>query len=76
MGDGASQYSHIVGFTGPKVTSVDVLLPGGRTVHTSAADGWWTAWWPGPEGGQADTIRIEAHTAHGSAVYRVAELAG
>jgi hypothetical protein len=76
VGDGASQYSHIVGFTGPKVTSVDVLLPGGRTVHTSTADGWWTAWWPGPEGGQADTIRIEAHTAHGSAVYRVAELAG
>lgn len=76
VGDGSSQYSHIVGFTGPGVSEIDVLLPGGRTVHTSAAAGWWTAWWPGPEGGEADTVRIAAHTSHGSAVYRAAELGG
>ncbi|NMO51164.1 hypothetical protein HH310_08185 [Actinoplanes sp. TBRC 11911] len=56
------------------MTAIDVLLPGGRTVHTSAAGGWWTAWWPGPEGGEANTVRIGARTAHDSAVYPVADL--
>ncbi|MBM2619497.1 hypothetical protein JIG36_28480 [Actinoplanes sp. LDG1-06] len=74
-GSGDTQYSHVVGFTTAKVTGIDLILADGRTVHTSTADGWWTAWWPGPEAGEADTIRVVAHTAGGgSSEFRIAQL--
>ena len=74
IGSGDSQYSHVVGFVTPKVTGIDLILADGRTVHTTTAAGWWTAWWPGPEAGEADTISVVAHTATGSSEYRIAEL--
>lgn len=74
IGSGDSQYSHVVGFVTAEVTGIDLVLADGRTVHTSVADGWWTAWWPGPEAGEADTIRVVAHTATGTAQYRIGQL--
>ncbi|MBU2667850.1 hypothetical protein KOI35_30495 [Actinoplanes bogorensis] len=74
IGQGDTQYSHVVGFVTPKVTGIDLILADGRTVHTSTAGGWWTAWWPGPEAGEADTIRVVAHTATDSTEYRIAQL--
>ena len=59
-------YSQVVGRAGPAVTRVDIERPDGTLVHASLRDGWWAAWWPGREGGDADGVRIVVHTATGS----------
>ncbi|RSM70092.1 hypothetical protein DMB66_09900 [Actinoplanes sp. ATCC 53533] len=74
VGDDDDQYSNIVGLAGPSVTGVDLLLADGRKIKTSFAGGLWAAWWPGPEGGEADTIKVVVHNSTGTATYRIGEL--
>ncbi len=73
-GSGRDTYSEVAGRIGAGVTGVDIVLPGGETVRASARQGWWAAWWPGPEAGEVDTIRIRVHTADGTREYRQAQL--
>jgi len=74
VGDGDDQYSNVVGLAGPSVTGIDLLLADGREIKTSVAGGLWAAWWPGPEGGEADTIKVVVHNSTGTATYRIGEL--
>ena len=73
-GSGSSAYSSIVGQVGPDVTGVDVRLRDGRVVQASVASGWWTAWWPGPEGGWPDMTTVVVHTAAGSTSHHPSEI--
>jgi hypothetical protein len=66
-GEGDTQWSNIVGLVGPGVTAVEVRLDGGRVFQASVRNGWWAAWWPGPEGGEVDTLTVTVHTAAGGA---------
>lgn len=74
VGSGDSQYSNVVGTVSPEVTGVDVILDNGKKIETSVRSGWWAAWWPGPEGGEVDTLKVVVHTASGSAAYRPEQL--
>jgi hypothetical protein len=44
-----SQYGQIDGSTGPGVTAVTLVLDDGTRVEATAANGWFAAWWPGPQ---------------------------
>jgi hypothetical protein len=76
-GNGDAQYSEYLGRVDPAVTGVDVVLPAkGVTVKTTVKDGWWAAWWPGPEGGEVDTAKVVVHTAAGSRTFSASDLYG
>ncbi|WP_305788684.1 hypothetical protein [Symbioplanes lichenis] len=51
-------YSQVIGRTGAGVTEVDIELPDGTVVHTSMRSGWFVAWWPGHQAGEADGMHI------------------
>jgi hypothetical protein len=74
LGSGDEQYSQVVGLINASVTGVDVVLYNGTVIHASRRSGWFAAWWPGPEGGEADALRIVVHTAAGDTTYRPADL--
>ncbi|MGI5239393.1 hypothetical protein [Dactylosporangium sp. CA-139066] len=75
LGDGDSMWSNIVGRVGPGVTGVEVRLDNGRIVQASVQAGWWAAWWPGPEGGEAeDHFTVTVHTADATTGYRPSQL--
>ncbi|MEV6239523.1 hypothetical protein [Lentzea sp. NPDC051838] len=66
-GDGDEVYSRMVGRMGPGVTRVELHLRNGQVITAGTGSGWWTAWWPGPEGGLADgSMKVVVHTADGS----------
>lgn len=66
-GDGDEVYSRVVGRMGPEVTRVEIHLANGQVITAGTGSGWWTAWWPGPEGGLADgSMKVVVHTATGS----------
>ena len=74
-GDGDDMFSNIVGLAGPGVTSVELRLNDGGTVHASVKAGWWGAWWPGPEGGEGtDEFTVIAHSATGDTTYLPSQL--
>jgi hypothetical protein len=73
-GDGDRQWSNIVGLVGPGVTAVDVRLDRGEVFQASLKNGWWAAWWPGPEGGEVDHLTVLVHTAEGVTGHRPSEL--
>jgi hypothetical protein len=73
VGSGDEQYSHVVGRVGESITGIDVLLANGRTIQTSTKSGWWTAWWPGPEGGTVE-LKVVVHTASGSTTHDPGDL--
>ncbi|MFC7531570.1 hypothetical protein [Actinoplanes sp. GCM10030250] len=74
LGEGDSQWSNIVGLVGPGVTRVDVRLDSGKQFQASVRSGWWAAWWPGPEGGEVDSLTVTVHTGEGDTSYRPSEL--
>ena len=74
-GDGDSQWSNIVGLAGTGVTAVEVRLDSGRVFPASVRNGWWAAWWPGPEGGEVDTLTVTVRTPAGATSRRPSELA-
>ena len=75
-GEGDGQWSNIVGLVGPGVTAVEVRLDSGRVFQASVRNGWWAAWWPGPEGGEVDTLLVTVRTAGGGVTsLRPSELA-
>ncbi|GLY51642.1 hypothetical protein [Lentzea sp. NBRC 102530] len=73
-GSGDDQYSRIVGRKGPDVTKVEIQLADGRVITAGTGSEWWTAWWPGPEGGEVGTWKVVVHTAQGSTVHDPGEL--
>jgi hypothetical protein len=74
-GDGDDMFSNIIGLAGPGVTSIELRLNDGGTIQASVKDGWWGAWWPGPEGGEGtDEFTVTAHTATGKTVYLPSEM--
>ena len=66
--------SNVVGLAGAGVTRVDVRLDSGENLQASVKNGWWAAWWPGPEGGEADGMTVIVHTADGTTSHRVGDL--
>ncbi|MFG1605402.1 hypothetical protein [Actinoplanes sp. NPDC049265] len=74
VGEGDGQYSQIAGRVDESVTGIDLVLEDGMTIRTSSKEGWWTAWWPGPAGGQVDKFLINVHTAAGTKSYRQSQL--
>lgn len=64
-GDGDEQYSRVVGRMGPDVTRVEIKLANGTVITAGTGSGWWTAWWPGPEGGEVGKFQVVVHTAAG-----------
>ncbi len=68
-GEGDGQFSHITGQVGSDVAGIDVVLNNGTTVQTMTGGGWWTAWWPGPDGGEVDTFKVAVRTAAGVKTY-------
>ncbi|MEV4345008.1 hypothetical protein AB0J83_11075 [Actinoplanes sp. NPDC049596] len=54
-------YSAVVGRAGADVTRVEIKLPDGTVVRATVKNGWWAAWWPGHEGGEADAVRVVTH---------------
>ena len=73
-GDDDVWHSDVIGRADPSVTGIDVVLPDGRTIRASTSAGWWAAWWPGHEAGEADAVRITVHTVTGSRTYRTGDL--
>lgn len=73
-GEGDGQFSHIVGRVGSDVIGIDVMLDNGTKIQTMTGAGWWTAWWPGPEGGEVDTFTIAVHTVAGTKTYTPEQL--
>ncbi|MGW6444507.1 hypothetical protein [Lentzea sp. NPDC055074] len=65
-GSGDDQYSRVVGRMGPDVTKVEITLADGQVITAGTGAGWWTAWWPGPEGGEVGTWKVMVHTSRGS----------
>ena len=45
---GPIKASWLVGRAGPGITRVEIRSPGRPTIDASIANGWWTAWSPGP----------------------------
>lgn len=74
LGDGDGQWSNIVGLVGAGVTAVEVRLDNGRVITASVGNGWWAAWWPGPEGGEVDHLTVLVHTAAGTTAHRPSTL--
>ena len=81
-GRGEGAYSAATGRLGPGVTGVDLLTARG-TVRASTANGRWTAWWPGADGGQGagqdaaqdgGPVRVVVHTAAGETTSDAADL--
>ncbi len=60
--------SKVIGRAGSGVTGIDVVLTNGTTIKALSAGGWWTAWWPGTEGGES-AFTIAAHTATGTTTH-------
>ncbi|WP_394620820.1 hypothetical protein JNUCC0626_17475 [Lentzea sp. JNUCC 0626] len=73
-GNGDDQYSRVVGRMGPDVTKVEIALADGQVITAGTGSGWWTAWWPGPEGGEVGTWKVVVHTAQGSSSHDPSEL--
>ncbi|SER68452.1 hypothetical protein SAMN05216188_11413 [Lentzea xinjiangensis] len=74
-GDGDEVYSRVVGRMGAGVTRVEIHLRDGRVITAGTGSGWWTAWWPGPEGGLADgSMKVVVHTATGSTTHDPGDL--
>lgn len=69
-------YSSVIGRAGAGVEKVEIELPDGTEVRASLRDGWWAAWWPGHEGGEADGVRIVVHADGKSRDYRPSQLHG
>jgi hypothetical protein len=74
VGEGDGQYSQIAGRVDDSVTGIDLVLDDGTTIRTSSKEGWWTAWWPGPAGGEVDKFLINVHTTAGTKSYRQSQL--
>jgi hypothetical protein len=70
LGPATAGIRNVVGLVGLAVTGVDLILAGGRTIGTSTGGGWW----PGPEGGEADTINVVMRTTTGTTTRRIGEL--
>ncbi len=60
--------SKVIGRAGSGVTGIDVVLTNGTTIKALSAGGWWTAWWPGTEGGES-AFTIAAHTGTGTGTH-------
>ncbi|WP_127507899.1 hypothetical protein [Actinoplanes solisilvae] len=74
-GDGDDMWSNVVGLAAPDVTAVEVRTDKGRTFQASVRGGWWGAWWPGSEGGDAtDNYTVIVHTAQGTTTHKPSEL--
>jgi hypothetical protein len=75
LGDGDDLWSNIVGLAGPGVTAVELRLDDGRLVQASVRNGWWAAWWPGPEGGDGvDRFTVVVHSGGGTTSHRPSQL--
>ncbi|GAA1610156.1 hypothetical protein [Actinoplanes couchii] len=74
LGDGDDQWSNIVGLAGPGVDAVEIRLDSGALLQASVKSGWWAAWWPGPEGGEVDTLTVTVHAGGKTTSYRPSEL--
>ncbi len=64
----SNSISKVIGRVGSGVTGVDVVLNNGTTIKAMSGGGWWTAWWPGTEGGES-AFTIAVHTATGTKTY-------
>lgn len=53
--------SAVSGRVGAAVAAVDVILPDGRRIRASTANGWFSAWWPSDQ----TTIQVQAIGADG-----------
>lgn len=73
-GEGDRQWSNIVGLVGAGVTRVDVRLDSGKAFQASVRNGWWAAWWPGPEGGETEGLSVIVHTVDGTTTHDVWDL--
>jgi hypothetical protein len=73
-GEDDGQWSNIVGLAAPDVTAVEVRLDNGTLVQASVKAGWWAAWWPGPEGGEADAFSVIVHSGSGTTTHRPSEM--
>ncbi|WP_305785634.1 hypothetical protein [Symbioplanes lichenis] len=73
-GDGDDMWSNIIGLAGPGVTGVEVRLDNGRVIQASVRNGWWGAWWPGPEGGEVDTFTVVVHAGVRTTTHRPSQL--
>jgi len=61
--EGSRQFSELVGRTGPGVTGVTLTLRDGTRVAATVANGWFLAWWPGPQGGTGMHVTTSKGTA-------------
>jgi hypothetical protein len=60
--EGSRHFSELVGRTGPGVTGVTLRLRDGARVTASVANGWFLAWWPGPQGGSGIEVTSSTGT--------------
>jgi hypothetical protein len=74
LGEGDGQWSNALGLAAPDVTAVEVRLATGGTVHASVKAGWWAAWWPGAEGGEADGFSVIVHAGDRTTTHRSSDL--
>ncbi len=68
-GSDGNSISKVVGRVGDGITGIDVVLNNGTTIKAMSAGGWWTAWWPGTEGGES-AFTVAVHTAAGTRTHR------
>lgn len=73
-GDGDDLWSNMVGLAGPGVDAVEIKLDSGAILQASVKSGWWAAWWPGPEGGEVDTLTVVVHSGAETTMHRPSDL--
>ncbi|HWS38315.1 MAG TPA: hypothetical protein VN408_36950 [Actinoplanes sp.] len=73
-GDDDDMWSNMVGLAGPGVDAVEIKLDSGATLQASVKAGWWAAWWPGTEGGEADALTVIVHSGGETTTHRPSDL--
>jgi hypothetical protein len=61
---GVGEATYLLGIAGAEIAAVEIVIPSGKRVKASLANGWFAAWWPGrPE--NRSNLTINGYDASG-----------
>jgi len=61
---GVGEATFFLGIAGPEIAAVEIVIPSGKRVKASLANGWFAAWWPGRPKNQSN-LTINGYDALG-----------
>jgi hypothetical protein len=62
---GVGEATYLLGIAGLEIAAVEIVIPSGKRVKASLANGWFAAWWPGRPKTQSDPT-INGYDASGN----------